>query len=518
MAAAEAASATEAAAASGAAASGGASSGSAAALRVETLAAGPGTITKEVLVEGTGELPTRGVTIEAHYTGTLEDGTVFDSSKKRPGNFSFTLGTGQVIPAWDAAFATMRVGEKAVIMAPPETAYGAAGAGGVIPPNATLKFEVELLGFRQGAAAPPHARPVADRLADAEEFKRAGNGKFAAGEWDGAGGEYTAALAVLQDLGSALDDSGATAEQLSAARALRIAVNSNLAATHLKLKDYGNAVKRATAVLELDPDNAKALFRRGTARCELRSYADAKADLTAAARLAPADAGIRAELERATKGASAARSKEAAALRAVLGAGGSLYGDKPVPASVAVASYKGPLPRVFFDITVGGTPAGRIVMRLYSHATPKTVENFRALCTGEKGVGKRGKPLHYKGSLFHRIISGFMLQGGDFTAGNGTGGEAIYGDKFADENFLLKHTKAGLLSMANSGPGTNGSQFFITLEATPHLDGKHVVFGEVEEGMEVVNALGVTPTAKGDDRPVSDVVIVDCGELPPAMV
>ena len=145
-----------------------------------------------------------------------------------------------------------------------------------------------------------------------------------------------------------------------------------------------------------------------------------------------------------------------------------------------------PLPRCFFDMSVGGTPVGRITFELRVDVTPKTCENFRALCTGEKGVGEAGKPLHYKNSVFHRVIPNFMCQGGDFTRGDCTGGESIYGEKFADENFRVRHTKPGLLSMANAGPGTNGSQFFITVAETPHLDGKHVVFGEVCSGYEEV--------------------------------
>ena len=144
--------------------------------------------------------------------------------------------------------------------------------------------------------------------------------------------------------------------------------------------------------------------------------------------------------------------------------------------------------RVFLDITIDDLDAGRIEIDLFSD-TPKTSENFRALCTGEKGMGRVGKKLHFKESMFHRVIPGFMAQGGDFTLGDGRGGESIYGEKFKDENFKLKHTKPNLLSMANAGPNTNGSQFFLTFAATPWLDGRHVVFGELLEGEDILKTL-----------------------------
>jgi peptidylprolyl isomerase len=168
-------------------------------------------------------------------------------------------------------------------------------------------------------------------------------------------------------------------------------------------------------------------------------------------------------------------------------------------------------PRVYFDISIGGTPAGRIEFELFADVTPKTAENFRALCTGEKGVGRSGKPLHYKGSGFHRIITKFMCQGGDFTRGNGTGGESIYGEKFPDENFKLKHDVPFLLSMANAGQHTNGSQFFITTVATPWLDGKHVVFGKVVDGSDIVKKMEAVGSSGGSTS--KPVVITDSGQL-----
>lgn len=161
-------------------------------------------------------------------------------------------------------------------------------------------------------------------------------------------------------------------------------------------------------------------------------------------------------------------------------------------------------PKVFLDITIGGSPAGRVVCELRADVVPKTAENFRALCCKPEGEG-------FKKSTFHRIIPGFMCQGGDFTNHNGTGGRSIYGTKFQDENFQLKHTGKGILSMANAGPHTNGSQFFLCTAKTEWLDGKHVVFGTVTEGMDVLDKMEKVGSQNG--KTSQPVVIADCGQL-----
>ncbi|XP_041479652.1 peptidyl-prolyl cis-trans isomerase H-like [Lytechinus variegatus] len=167
-------------------------------------------------------------------------------------------------------------------------------------------------------------------------------------------------------------------------------------------------------------------------------------------------------------------------------------------------------PIVFFDITIGGQDVGRMKMELFADIVPRTAENFRQLCTGE--FKKNGMPTGYKGATFHRVIKDFMIQGGDFIKGDGSGSLSIYGANFVDENFKLKHDAPGLLSMANSGPGTNGCQFFVTCAKCDFLDGKHVVFGKVIDGLLVMRKIENVPTG-ANNRPKIPVLISQCGEM-----
>lgn len=235
-------------------------------------------------------------------------------------------------------------------------------------------------------------------------------------------------------------------------------------------------------------------------------------DIKNAIRLSPSDKNLRNHFELVKKEKADKAQSQKAALKKFFE--GGVYNDKK---GVAAKHHK--LPefsqenvQVYFDIEIGkdgeeGHEKGRVVMELFSKTVPKTAENFRMLCTGEKGA-----PMHYKGNKFHRVIKGFMMQGGDTTAGNGTGGMSIYGRQFDDEGVWYPHTHSGVLSMANSGPNTNGSQFFICYGQTPHLDGKHTVYGRVISGMLICNQAAEVKTG-AQDKPLLDVEIVDCGEL-----
>lgn len=452
---------------------------------------GDGGLLKKILEEGTGESPAPLDEVVAHYVGTLDDGTVFDSSRARGQPFKFQIGKRQVIKGWDQGFATMKKGEKAILRCAPDYAYGSGGQG-KIPPNSTLNFDVELISFGPKKKE-KWEFTTQEKIDEANKLKTSGTEAFKEKNYEKALQDYTEA-ADLVEVGDGTQE-------------LYLACKLNLAQTCINLQDFASAVTHASDVLKRDAQNVKALYRRGLARNHLGLSDEALVDLNEAQILDPENKSVKLEIAKAKKSIAEANKKTKAAFSNFFSKV-SMYDDKEAPVIPGSAKNN---PKVFFDITIGGRYIGRLVMLLYADTVPKTAENFRALCTGERGQASTGQPLHYKGCSFHRVIKGFMIQGGDFTRGDGTGGESIYGEKFADENFKVKHTQAGLLSMANAGPGTNGSQFFITSGPTPHLDGKHVVFGRVIEGLDdVFKAIENTKTG-ASDRPVEDCVIAECG-------
>jgi peptidylprolyl isomerase len=455
---------------------------------------GDGGLLKKIIQEGDGDFPNAGDEVEAHYVGTLDDGSVFDSSRDRAKTFKFTLGQGQVIKGWDQGFASMRKGEKAILRCGSDYAYGKRGQG-KIPADATLNFDVELINFGPKKKS-RHEYTPEEKIAEATQLKDAGNQSYAAKDFVSALEQYEEA-AELVDVNEEPD-----------VKALYITCKLNSSQACIGLQDYASALKQATDALKKDPNNVKGLYRRGVARNHLGLSEEACEDLMKALEIDPDNKAVKIELAKAKKAIADAKKKT----KAIYGnffSKVSVYDDKALPIVPGLAKDN---PKVYFDVTIGGRYIGRIVMLLFADVVPKTVQNFKILCMGNHSTtASTGQPLHFKGSTFHRVIKGFMIQGGDFTRGDGTGGESIYGAKFADENFKIKHTEAGLLSMANAGPNTNGSQFFITSGPTPHLDGKHVVFGRVITGFEDVFKQIENTKTGANDRPVEDVVIVDCG-------
>ena len=389
------------------------------------------------------------LTIIIIIIGTLvSDGSKFDSSRDRGKPFKFTLGIGQVIKGWDEGFASMKVGEKAMLKVRYDYAYGETGSPPTIPAKADLFFDVELLGFKEKPKQ-RYEMNTEERIVYATKLKTEGTELFKEKRFEEGAAKYEeSALFVVEE--------GVTGNDVPEdERPLYVSCWSNAAMCYIKLKSWSDAIRATEHVLEIDSEkesNVKALYRRGVARTHLGMYKEAKGDLMDAYKLDNKNKEVRKALAQLKEEVVKAKNKEKAAFGGMFGKV-SMYDEKKGPPKVMVPNANGDNPHVFFEIKHGDEILGKVIMQLYADITPKTAENFRSLCTGEKGEGGMGKPLHYKGCGFHRVIKDFMIQGGDFTAGDGTGGESIYGEKFADENFIIKHTKAGQLSMANAGPG-----------------------------------------------------------------
>jgi len=460
-------------------------------------------IIKTIIIKGDeGEKPKEGQEVLVNYEGRLENGTIFDSSYDKEA-LKVAIGVGQVIKGWDVGIMSMQLGEKAELRITAEYAYGDAGSPPTIPGGATLIFTVELLKVDD-------RQPTRWLMSDAELIqvalrqKEDGNLKFKEKKWKEAEGFYRDGLAHAETIKN-------DTEEL---KTLKKTILQNMSVVTNNTGDFKQSIVNTTKAIEIDGKSAKAHYLRSVAFMKTHQYDEASEDAKNAIKLAPQDKNLRAHWEALKKAKQTAAGKQQAALKKFFAEG--VYNEKSAPVSIkkfdTLPAFDQENVQTYFDIEIGtegedGFKKGRVVFEVYNKGVPKTAENFRALCTGEKG-----EQYFYKGNAFHRIIAGFMMQGGDTTAGNGTGGLSIYGDKFEDEGVWYPHTHKGVLSMANAGPNTNGSQFFVCYGPTPHLDGKHTIFGRAIHGFSICeDAENVEKGAS--DKPLKDVKIVDCGEL-----
>jgi len=471
--------------------------------KMEIDISGDGGVTKVVLQEGEGDYPQAGDEIKAHYVGTLaSDGSEFDSSRKRGQPFKFVLGQGQVIKGWDLGFANMKKGEKAVLTIASQYGYGDAGSPPNIPGKATLKFEVELLEFGPKQKE-KWEMSGQEKLAESENWKDKGNGLFKSGEYKKACEAYEEGLTFVEQFYESDE------ELKKKVQDMEVVLRLNAAQSYINAHDYPKAISMCSQVLKKDPNNFKALLRRGTAYSAFGFIPEAKADLAKCREMKDQDqTAVNKQVKLLHERSAAAAAKEKQQFSGIFNSNRvSLYDDKEKKVAIPHDKHKN-TKKAFMDIKIGDGRAERVEFELFFDTTPKTAQNFLSLCTGDKSTPE--KSLSYKGNKFHRIIKGFMCQGGDI---DGNGGDSIYGQRFEDENLSLKHNQPFLLSMANAGPNTNGSQFFITTVKTPHLDGKHVIFGRVLSGQDVVSKMEKVST-DSSDKPTLDVTIVDCGEIP----
>ena len=460
-----------------------------------------GGVKKKILNEGSGSLPENGNEVHVNYVGRNSDNKIFDQTKDKP--FTFKIGDGKVIKGWDLGVKTMKVGEKAEFILSPDYAYGNKKVSDLIPENATLTFEIELLKI----VVPK--KEVSDmtyeeKLAEGKKLKGEGVEKFKAGDIAAARDLFTRATAYLETMDKTKE---AEAEGVN----LYVATLSNLCNCCNRQKEYHAVANFASKGLKIK-ETPKFYYFRAIANANNDEFNEAKKDLESLKKLMgekerETDEGVKFVQKLIQEKQKEMNAKRKKFSRGIFSQ--NLYDDKALPVNPVAPpkEQNKDNPVCFLDIKIGDKEAKRVEVELFKDKVPKTCENFRCLCTGEEG-----EKMHYKGSIFHRVIKNFMIQGGDFENANGTGGSSIYGKKFEDENFFYAHSREGLLSMANSGKDTNGSQFFITLKDTPWLDKKHVVFGQVLKGMDVVKEVEALET-DSQDKPKTTVVIENCGEI-----
>ena len=481
-----------------------------------------------------GKVPKDGEELSVNYRGFVKDedwvlktATPFDDSYERGQPLKFVLGKGQVIPGWDVGFRTLRVGEAALLECSSDFAYGEEGHPPRIPPLATLIFEVELL----DAVEKPRElfeMTFEEKTDEAAKAKAKGLASFQSGDFSEAKDFFDLACHFC-DVPSYTRNDKTMPDDVAL---MYSSCQSNIAMCALKLKDWPLAARSASFALKAiafdnDSARAKALYRRGVARGHMGLLDEAKDDLQKAARLEPKNRAVRLEFQRLKEAAAEQKKSQKTAFNAVFDKV-DLFPDKPRSITNPSSTDN---PYAFLTLKWTQTPKrgedkfeeydddpttrdGRVVIRIFADACPRTARNFLSLCKGDRGISKNSaKPLHYKNCVVHRLVKDFMIQSGDIVCNDGTSGESIYGRFFDDEHFKIPHDKPGVISMANKGPNTNSSQFFITLSDAHHLDGKSVAFGHVVSGLDHLNDIAENVPCDDNEKPLTDIVIADCGPL-----
>jgi len=396
----------------------------------------------------------------------------------------------------------MKKGELSEFTISHEYAYGERGMPPSIPAEATLIFEVELINYYDKVKS-KWEMDTPEKIAIAGKIKDEGVALFKEKKFAEASAKFVEGLGYLDNLmeKDITDD----------VKDKRLSFLLNISNCSNNLKQYGSTIKSIGEALKIK-EVPKCYYYRGQAFMFTDLFDAAQEDFKKLGSLLPGDETAKQCLQQLEQRKLTHQKKEKSLFKSFMKS--SIYEDIPnkeLPKEFTIPTEVDPTnPIVFFDISIGDGESKRVEFELFKNIVPKTAENFRSLCVGDKKEGNMN--LHFKNSIFHRCIKNFMIQGGDFENANGTGGSSIYGRKFDDENFSYKHTQEGLLSMANSGANTNGSQFFVTVKDTNWLDGKHVVFGRVIKGMEHIKEIELTP-CDSQDKPNSAVTITDCGVL-----
>ena len=479
---------------------------------------GDGGVLKSITAPGIDAIgkPPVGASCRLEYRAYTMDGREWDAKDV----LHLRLGMLYVSRGLEAAAASMAWGESATFVFSRTYAEGNNATRRPLPDGECFRFEARLLGWKsaqlRGSGVARCDMSGEQRIDEAARLKTEAAPLVGAGEHGAARELYREAAWYVMVVGRDGEELVPPEGRHAEAQALLLSLYLNAAMCSCKLGEWREAEEAAGLAIEHKPASAelvvpdaqrvRAHYWRGVARRELHEFAEALSDLHDAARIDPKSRDVRDAIARTKERRELANESDAKFFNKSLG--------KPKRAPPAVgAAAASPPPPVWLDIAVGGEPFGRLVFELFECA-PLTAENFRCLCTGERGIGRSGVALHYKGCNLHRLVAGWLLQGGDIVHGNGRGGDSIYGGFFRDESFERRHDARGLLSMANGGPDTNSSQFFITLAADASLDGKSVVFGRVAPAsMPTLDALEELEVDAAD-APLRKIEVSDCGELP----